>query len=132
MSDLLNIDYDIVEETINILNIHVSMDAPFNEDGENNLFHILSDENSLNPEAGLIMNSLQMEVERTLARLTEREAEVLRYNFGIKGNMAQSLAEIGLKLGLTRERVRQIKIAALKKLRSRKHSKHTLREYISN
>jgi RNA polymerase primary sigma factor len=131
MADLLNIHYDIVEDALSIIKVQVSMDAPFSEDEENNLYHILSDEDSLNPEAGLIINSLQMEVERSLATLSEREAEILRYYFGIKGNMAHSLAEIGNKLGLTRERVRQIKIAALKKLRSRKHSRHLLKEYIN-
>jgi RNA polymerase primary sigma factor len=131
MADLLNMNYDIVEDALSIINVQVSMDAPFSDDEENNLYHVLSDEDSLNPEAGLIINSLQREVERSLATLSEREAEILRYYFGIKGNMAQSLAEIGNKFGLTRERVRQIKKTALKKLRSRKHSRHILKEYIS-
>lgn len=132
MSELLNIPYEIVEENLNILSIPVSMDAPFSDDEESNMYHILSDEDSLNPEAGLITHSLQSEVERSLATLSEREADILRHNFGIKGNKEQSLAEIGNKFGLTQERVRQIKIAALKKLRSRKHSKHILKEYISS
>jgi RNA polymerase primary sigma factor len=131
MADFLNINYDIVEDALSIINVQVSMDAPFCDDEENNLYHVLSDEDSLNPEAGLIINSLQREVERSLATLSEREEEIFRYYFGIKGNMAQSLAEIGNKFGLTRERVRQIKKTALKKLRSRKHSRHILKEYIS-
>lgn len=132
MSDLLEIPYEIVENAISIITVSVSMDAPFGEDEENNLYHVLSNEDSPNPEAGLIINSLQREVERSLATLSEREAEVLRYYFGIKGNMAQSLVEIGNKFGLTRERVRQIKITALKKLRCRKHSRYILKEYISS
>jgi RNA polymerase primary sigma factor len=132
MSDLLNIPYEIVENAINIITVSVSMDAPFGEDEENNLYHVLTNEDSPNPEAGLIINSLQREVERSLATLSEREAEILRYYFGIKGNMAQSLVEIGNKFGLTRERVRQIKITALKKLRCRKHCRYILKEYISS
>jgi RNA polymerase primary sigma factor len=107
------------------------MDASFNDDSENNMYHILSDEDSPNPEAGLMNNSLRKELERSLTTLSEREAEILRYYFGIKGDMADSLIDIGIEFGLTQERVRQIKVNALKKLRSRKHSKHTLKEYIS-
>jgi RNA polymerase primary sigma factor len=131
VSDFLNLTPDIVEGAINVLNIHVSMDASFNDDSENNMYHILSDEDSPNPEAGLMNNSLRKELERSLTTLSEREAEILRYYFGIKGDMADSLIDIGIEFGLTQERVRQIKVNALKKLRSRKHSKHTLKEYIS-
>ena len=130
VSEFLNLPHHIVEGAINILNIHVSMDAPFNDDEENNLYHITADEDSPNPEAGLIDNSLHREVERSLATLSKREANVLRYFYGIKVEKARSLDEIGNELGLTQERVRTIKIAALKKLRSRKHSKHILKEYI--
>jgi RNA polymerase primary sigma factor len=70
-----------------------------------------------------------MELERSLATLSKREADVLRYYYGIKGNMAHSLVEIGNEFGLTQERVRQIKKDALKKLRNRKHSRYTLKEY---
>lgn len=132
VSDLLNLQPDIVEDALNVLNIHVSMDAPFGDDDENNLYHIISNEDSPNPEAGLINNSLHREIDRSLSTLTEREADILRYYFGIKGNMAQSLDKIGNEFGLTQERVRQIKINAINKLRSRKHSKNTLKEYISS
>jgi RNA polymerase primary sigma factor len=131
VSELLNIQPDIVEDALNILNIHVSMDAPFGGEEENNLYQFLMNEDSPNPEAGLLNNSMHKEVERSLATLSEREADILRYYFGIKGNMAQSLDDIGNEFGLTPERVRQIKTNAIKKLQSRKHSKHTLREYIS-
>ena len=107
------------------------MDAPVGDDDENNLYQLIPDEDSLNSEAGLITSSLKREIERSLATLSKREADILRYYFGIKGDKAHSIDEIGNEFGLTHERVRKIKIDALKKLRSRKHSKHTLKEYIS-
>ena len=130
VSDFLNVPPDIVESAINVLNIQISLDSPFNDDSENNLYYILSDEDSLSPEDGLINNSLRREIERSLATLTKREAEILRFYFGIKGDMAKSLFEIGNELGLTQERVRQLKVNALEKLKNRKHSRYTLKEFI--
>ena len=129
VSDFLNLPPDIVEGAINVLNIHISMDAPINDDGENNLYLLITNEDSPNPESALINNSLRTELERSLAALSEREADILRYYYGIKGDMANSLVEIGNEFGLTQERVRQIKTNALEKLRSRKHSRYTLKEY---
>jgi RNA polymerase primary sigma factor len=131
VSDFLNLPPNIVESAINVLNVHVSMDAPINDDSEMNLYFTITNEDSPNPESGLISNSLRTELERSLAALSEREADILRYYYGIKGDMAHSLVEIGNEFGLTQERVRQIKATALKKLRSRKHSRHTLKEYVS-
>ena len=131
VSDLLKLPPDMIEDANNVLNIHISMDAPVGDDDENNLYQLIPNEDSLNPEAGLITSSLQREIERSLATLSKREADILRYYFGIKGDKAHSIDEIGNEFGLTHERVRKIKIDALKKLRSRKHSKHTLKEYIS-
>ena len=131
VSDFLNLPPNIVESAINVLNVHVSMDAPINDDSEMNLYFTITNEDSPNPESGLISNSLRTELERSLAALSEREADILRYFYGIKGDMAHSLVEIGNEFGLTQERVRQIKATALKKLRSRKHSRHTLKEYVS-
>lgn len=131
VSDFLNLPPDIVESAINVLNVHVSMDAPINDDSEMNLYFTITNEDSPNPESGLISNSLRTELERSLAALSEREADILRYYYGIKGDMAHSLVEIGNEFGLTQERVRQIKATALKKLRTRKHSRHTLKEYVS-
>jgi RNA polymerase primary sigma factor len=131
VSELLQLPLSIVEEATNVLNIHVSMDAPIGDEDDNNLYHTFSDEDSLHPDAALIDNSLQREVERSLAILSKREADILRFYFGIKGDKAQSLFEIGNEFGLSQERVRKIKIDALKKLRSHTHSKHILKEYIS-
>jgi RNA polymerase primary sigma factor len=90
----------------------------------------LSDEDSLSPEDGLIFNSLRREIERSLATLTKREAEILRFYFGIKGVVAKSFFETGNEVGLTQERVCQLKVNALEKLKNRKHSRYTLIEYI--
>ncbi len=131
VSEWLQLPQHIVEEAINVLNTHVSMDASVGDDDNNCMYQTLSDEDSLHPDAGLIDHSLHREVERSLATLSKREADILRFYFGIKEEKARSLDEIGNEFGLTQERVRKIKIDALKKLRNRKHSKHILKEYIS-
>ena len=131
VSDFMKLPPDIIENALNVLNIHVSMDAPIGDEEENNLYQIITNEDSPNPDAGMINSSLHREIERSLASLSKKEADILRYYFGIKGDKGRSLDEIGNEFGLTNESIRKIKLEALKKLRSRKHSKHILKEYIS-
>jgi RNA polymerase primary sigma factor len=97
---------------------HLSMDAPLgnNEDG-GSLYDLLQNETSQNPDRYLLSESLQMEIFRSLATLTEREADVVKLFFGLAGKHQHSLEEIGEKFALTRERVRQIKEKAVRRLK---------------
>jgi RNA polymerase primary sigma factor len=84
---------------------------------------VLLNENSPSPDAELIVDSLRQEIERTLSTLSHREAEILRYYFGLNECPHYTLEEIGSEFGLTRERVRQIKEKAIKKLRNQYHNR---------
>jgi RNA polymerase primary sigma factor len=125
----LEMDLEEVSETLKMSNRHVSMDAPFTQGEENSLLDILeSDENPL-PDNSLMSDSLKNEIERALSTLTERESEVIRLYFGFDGEHALTLEEIGEQFNLTRERVRQIKEKAIRRLRHTSRSKN-LRAYL--
>ena len=98
---------------------HLSMDAPFNDEDDNNLLDVLADDDDRPPDEGLISESLKADIERALAHLAPREAEITRLYFGIGRENPMTLEEIGQQFELTRERVRQIKEKALRKLRQR-------------
>jgi len=104
---------------------HVSMDAPLlgSEDDERNMYDTLSDDNEHNPEMSLLNESLRREIERSLATLSERESDVIRLYFGLTGKHPMTLEEIGEEFDLTRERVRQIKEKAIRRLRHTSRSK---------
>lgn len=112
-----------VEDTMKVSGRHISMDAPFSDGEENSLLDVLQDEDQIQPDNGLMSESLRREVERALTTLTNREADVLRYYFGLGGITPLSLEEIGHEFGLTRERVRQIKEKSIRRLRSTSRSK---------
>lgn len=127
---LLETSSDIVEDALKVSSHHISMDAPIHEeDGGASLYDILLNEESLSPDKGLIYGSLCKEIERTLSTLTEREADVIRYYFGLSGCRQHTLEEIGDEFGLTRERVRQIKEKTIKKMRNQYRNK-LLRSYL--
>ncbi len=109
---------DLIEDAMNFSNIHVSMDAPLRDEEANNMYDVMLNDDSPSPDSGLINSSLRKEIERSLATLEEREAEILRCYFGLNGHHAYTLEEIGDTFGLTRERVRQIKEKAIKKLKN--------------
>ena len=120
IADMLKLQIKIVKEALEVSNFHVSTDAPIqeSEDNENTLYSTLINEESPSPDLSLINNSLKIEIERALSTLSEREAEVLRYYFGLIGEHPLSIDEIAVLLQLTRERVRQLKEKALKNLKN--------------
>ena len=114
---------------MNSSNSHVSMDAPMRDEEGNNLYDVMLNEDSPTPDEGLMGLSLRQEIERSLSTLGDREAEILRYYFGLKGYQQHTLEEIGEAFGLTRERVRQIKEKAIKKLKNQ-YRNRLLKSYL--
>jgi RNA polymerase primary sigma factor len=108
---------------------HVSMDAPLIQDEDNNMYDVLKSEESVTPETGLIYESLRKEINRAISTLTQREADVIRLYFGLNGGHPMTLEEIGEKFDLTRERVRQIKEKAIRRLKQTSRSK-ILKSYL--
>lgn len=123
LAEVLDMTVNDVEDTMKVSGRHVSMDAPFADGEENSLLDILQDEDQIRPDNGLMSESLRREVERALSTLTKREADVLRFYFGLGGIPPLSLEEIGDKFGLTRERVRQIKEKSIRRLRNTSRSR---------
>jgi RNA polymerase primary sigma factor len=113
-----------VKIAIKSVNRHVSMDAPIGSEEEGgNLYDILHNDDIPSPDKSLINDSLRKEIERLLSTLSFREADILRLYYGLNGKQAHTLEEIGEVFLLTRERVRQIKEKAIKKLKQTSKSK---------
>ncbi len=123
LSELLELPQDKVADTMRVSGRHVSMDAPFVNGEENSLLDVLVNHDSPRADSGLLNESLQREIERSLSTLTEREQDVVKLFFGIGINHGLTLEEIGAKFDLTRERVRQIKEKAIRRLRHNSRSK---------
>lgn len=119
-----------VADTLKISNSHLSLDAPFSVSEDNSLMDVLEDEFQPSPDEALLDESLKLEIERALDSLTPREAEVINLYFGLNHEKALTLEEIGARFGLTRERVRQIKEKAIRRLRHASRSR-SLRAYLS-
>ena len=100
---------------------YISMDAPLVQGEEENMYDVLLSEDTSSPDKELLMDSLRKEIERALNTLTQREADILRLFFGVNGKQEHTLGEIGEEFNLTRERIRQIKEKAIRRL------KHTAR-----
>lgn len=118
-----------VADTLKISGRHISMDAPFVQGEDSRLLDVIQDERTPLPDHNLLKESLSKEVERALNTLTDREAEVIRLYFGLGREHSLTLEKIGEKFQLTRERVRQIKEKAIRRLRHATRSKH-LRSYL--
>ena len=116
LSAMLDIPRDKISDTLRVSGRHVSVDAPFVEGEDNSLLDVLVNSDSPNADRGLVNESLNKEIERALSTLTERERDIVKDFFGI-GTPEMTLEEIGEKFGLTRERVRQIKEKAIRRLR---------------
>jgi RNA polymerase primary sigma factor len=129
LADELEMDVKEVSDTLKISSKHVSVDAPFSQGEENSLLDVMKDDEQPSPDTVLLSESLKTEIARALSTLSEREAEVLRLYYGIETDHAMTLEEIGEKFNLTRERVRQIKEKAIRRLRHASKSKH-LRTYL--
>ena len=124
----LELPREKVSDTLRVAGRHISVDAPFADGEDNSLLDVLVNHDSPNADRGLINESLATEVERALDHLSERERDIIRYFFGI-GCSEMTLEEIGEKFDLTRERVRQIKEKAIRRLRSHPKSK-LLKSYL--
>jgi len=119
-----------VSDTLKISNSHLSLDAPFSVSEDNSLIDILEDEYQPAPDEELLEHSLKLEIEKALDTLTPREAEVISLYFGLNYEKALTLEEIGARFSLTRERVRQIKEKAIRRLRHASRSR-SLRAYLN-
>lgn len=119
-----------VFETLKNSGKHISMDAPLSANDEGgSMYDVMEEKDSLSPDKELLTDSLRQEIERSLSTLTIREADVVRLYFGLNGKQQLTLEEIGDKFDLTRERVRQIKEKAVRRLKHTSRSK-LLKSYL--
>ena len=128
LAEVLDIPVDKIADTLKMSGRQVSVDAPFVDGEDNCLIDVMVNEDSPNADHGLINESLSREIDRALSTLTEREAKIIRQFFGI-GTPEKTLEEIGIEQGLTRERVRQIKEKAIRKLQTSARSQ-VLKSYL--
>ena len=124
----MDIPIDKIADTLKVSGRHISVDAPFVEGEDNSLLDVLPNDDSPVADHTLMNESLQTEIDRALETLTEREADIIRMFFGI-GCQEMTLEEIGAKFALTRERVRQIKEKAIRRLRNNTKNK-ILKSYL--
>jgi RNA polymerase primary sigma factor len=130
LAEALEVPEDKIKESLNVSGRHVSMDAPLttNDDG-GTLMDVMANPDSPRTDHMLMAESLQKEIERSLSTLTDKEREIIRLFFGIGMNHGLTLEEIGAKFNLTRERVRQIKEKAVRRLRHTSRNK-LLKSYL--
>jgi RNA polymerase primary sigma factor len=121
ISQTLEQSYTNVTVAIKNAGRYISLDAPLVQGEEENMYDVLLNEDASNPDKELLMDSLRKEIDRALNTLTLREADIIRLFFGVNGKHEHTLGEIGEEFNLTRERIRQIKDKAIRRL------KHTTR-----
>ncbi|HEX7414087.1 MAG TPA: RNA polymerase sigma factor RpoD/SigA [Bacteroidia bacterium] len=129
LSKILDLPEDKIRDTMKVSGRHVSMDAPFQQGEEGSLVDVLVNHDSPRADGQLMNESLSKEIDRALSTLTERERDVIKLFFGIGIPHGLTLEEIGAKFDLTRERVRQIKEKAVRRLRHSSRSK-LLQQYL--
>ncbi len=122
-------DVNKVSEALKISGRHTSVETPFATGDKNSLLDILENSDEPSPDYSLISKSLKVEINRTLPKLPKRKSEVIRLYFGLNKEHSLTLEEIGERFHLTRERVRQIKEKAIRKLRQASRSKN-LKAYL--
>lgn len=125
LADLLEMTPEEVKQSLKNAGRHVSMDAPLKDGDESssNMYDVMTSDDTPGPDRGLLTESLRKEIERSLSTLTAREADVVRLYFGLNGKHPMTLEEIGERFDLTRERVRQIKEKAIRRLKHTSRSK---------
>ncbi|MDB5283063.1 MAG: polymerase, sigma 70 subunit, RpoD subfamily [Bacteroidota bacterium] len=132
LATLLNVDLEEVQTTLGVAGRHVSMDAPFAAGEDSSLMDVIANPNAEQADQDIsYRESLRNEINRSLATLTEKQAEVLKLYFGIGMSQPLSLEDIGLKFDLTRERVRQIKDKALVRLKTTNRCR-LLKDYLGH
>ncbi|SMO71584.1 RNA polymerase primary sigma factor [Saccharicrinis carchari] len=129
IAETLNLAPKEVKESLKAMNKHVSMDAPLRKDEDNNMYDTLLPTDTVSPDNKLLTDSLRREIDRSLSTLSAREADIIRLYYGLNDEPPYSLEEIGNLFNLTRERVRQIKEKAIKRLKHAYRSK-ILRSYL--
>ncbi|MBE6346217.1 MAG: sigma-70 family RNA polymerase sigma factor [Bacteroidales bacterium] len=129
IAEALDITEAEVKESMKNAGRHVSMDAPLVQDEDNNMYDVLKSDEVVTPETELLYESLRKEIDRAISTLSPREADVVRLYFGLNGSHPMTLEEIGEKFDLTRERVRQIKEKAIRRLKHASRSK-ILKSYL--
>ena len=128
LSEMIDVPKDKIADTLRVSGRHVSVDAPFVAGEDNSLLDVLVNNDSPSADRGLVNESLNKEIERALSTLATREREIIKSFFGI-GCQEMTLEEIGERFGLTRERVRQIKEKAIRKLKNNSRSR-LLKSYL--
>ncbi len=131
IAEILDVAPKEVREALKVASRHVSMDAPLKKDEDNTLYDVLLATDNESPDAHLLDESLRREIDRSLGTLSPREADIIRLYYGLNGEPPYSLEEIGKYFSLTRERVRQIKEKAIKRLKHTFRSK-LLRTYLGD
>ena len=125
----LEMDVQDISETLQVSGKHLSFDAPFAQDEESRLLDVLESDELPAPDTSLMSESLHEEIEKALSKLSEHEAEVVKLYFGLSNEQPMTLEEIGDRFNLTRERIRQIKEKAIRRLRNATRSKE-LKKYL--
>ena len=118
IANLLDITEAEVKDSMRNSSRHISMDASLTQDKDNNMYDVLKAEEAPTPDKALLHESLRMEINRTISTLPPREADVIKLYFGLDSKLPMTLEEIGEKFDLTRERVRQIKEKAIRRLKN--------------
>lgn len=129
IASLLDITEAEVKDSMRNSSRHLSMDASLTQDKDNNMYDVLKSEDSPTPDKELLRDSLRMEINRTISTLPQREADIIKLYFGLESKHPMTLEEIGEKFDLTRERVRQIKEKALRRLKNQAKCKN-LKAYL--
>ncbi len=130
IAEAMDLDIKKVKDSVQTSRRHVSVDAPLVQDEDNTMLDVLKSNEAETPEDGLMYDSLKIEIERAISTLSPKEADVIRYFFGLNARSPLTLDEIGIKFGLTRERVRQIKEKGLRKLKHASKNK-LLKSYLA-